>query len=493
MADAQYLQENVGDALTAALTSTAAAQPDDPVEYMAHWLLKYLAVEEKKAKVKEAEAQMIAEKEAAEKAETAKTDEQTQVVYKIQKIKDDIAACNTVEKLYSTVVEGLIETTSASNTYIALLEKKTPPEGEEEPPEPTPEPPAEPAEGEEAPPPAKLAPVIPKFAALKYVFANDQNDYVKGVELPSPALGKKPSVSWNAVESKQGVLVRNVMESDPPLVFHDMPLPGSFACHPLLSSETDTHVAGGVMGMICCDTLMSDTVLMERDQEILREVAAAASATYERLVTEAADRVKGEETLTSELLEEATTCPEDQKPADDDDVDKLEGKIEAAVATRVGKCKTALREQLPMAKASEHGHEMAEISAYAEGSDGDRVVKALAALVGGTAGDLAELFELVQGFDVKVVQEAAVTASKAVLNPEGAEELTKASGGFDFGAKLLFALLSVLLELSAPAMKLVGMKQAAEEARQAAEAERIAAEEKAAAEAAEAAPAAEGG
>lgn len=44
-------QENVGDALTAALTSTAAAQPDDPVEYMAHWLLKYLAVEEKKAKV----------------------------------------------------------------------------------------------------------------------------------------------------------------------------------------------------------------------------------------------------------------------------------------------------------------------------------------------------------------------------------------------------------------------------------------------------------
>lgn len=26
------------------------------------------------------------------------------------------------------------------------------------------------------------------------------------------------------------------------------------------------------MGMICCDTLMSDTVLMERDQEILREV-----------------------------------------------------------------------------------------------------------------------------------------------------------------------------------------------------------------------------
>lgn len=86
-----------------------------------------------------------------------------------------------------------------------------------------------------------------------------------------------------------------------------------------------------------------------------------------------------------------------------------------------------------------------------------------------------QLFELVQGFDVKVVQEAAVTASKAVLNPEGAEELTKASGGFDFGAKLLFALLSVLLELSAPAMKLVGMKQAAEEARQAAEAERIAA------------------
>jgi hypothetical protein len=45
------LQENVGPALTAGLASVAAAQPDDPVEYLAHWLLKYLAIEEKKEKV----------------------------------------------------------------------------------------------------------------------------------------------------------------------------------------------------------------------------------------------------------------------------------------------------------------------------------------------------------------------------------------------------------------------------------------------------------
>jgi len=41
-------QEHVGPALTAGLASVAAAQPDDPVDYLAHWLLKYLAVEEQK-------------------------------------------------------------------------------------------------------------------------------------------------------------------------------------------------------------------------------------------------------------------------------------------------------------------------------------------------------------------------------------------------------------------------------------------------------------
>ena len=41
----------MGPALTAGLASVAAAQPDDPVEYLAHWLLKYLAIEEKKEKV----------------------------------------------------------------------------------------------------------------------------------------------------------------------------------------------------------------------------------------------------------------------------------------------------------------------------------------------------------------------------------------------------------------------------------------------------------
>ncbi len=72
-------QDAVGPALTAGLASVAAVQvcivdmmkisrhmitiqltrrvrdfcgqPEDPVDYLAHWLLKYLAVEEKKAKV----------------------------------------------------------------------------------------------------------------------------------------------------------------------------------------------------------------------------------------------------------------------------------------------------------------------------------------------------------------------------------------------------------------------------------------------------------
>ncbi len=40
--DAEYLKENVGAALAIGLAETAIAQPDDPIEYFALWLTKYV-------------------------------------------------------------------------------------------------------------------------------------------------------------------------------------------------------------------------------------------------------------------------------------------------------------------------------------------------------------------------------------------------------------------------------------------------------------------
>lgn len=40
--DAQYLKESVGPALAKGLAATSLARPQDPIEYLANWLIKYV-------------------------------------------------------------------------------------------------------------------------------------------------------------------------------------------------------------------------------------------------------------------------------------------------------------------------------------------------------------------------------------------------------------------------------------------------------------------
>lgn len=63
--DAVYLKNNVYAALTEALTSMAVALPDDKVEYMGKYLLKYVE-RKKKREIEEEEAKELMQREITE-------------------------------------------------------------------------------------------------------------------------------------------------------------------------------------------------------------------------------------------------------------------------------------------------------------------------------------------------------------------------------------------------------------------------------------------
>jgi hypothetical protein len=554
MADAQYLQESVGPALTAGLASCASAQPDDPVDYLAHWLLKYLAVQEKKARASDAEAVVMKERAELEATEQIKVDAEASKVLKLQAAKKAVEGCTNIPMFYEAIVKGVRENTTANNVYIALLKPVT---GEED--SGDPEAPADhadenvevweedarepPAEGEEPLPewvPPKILPMVPKYSKLQYVFASEGNQWLRNKELRSPACkagkdasilggGGTDTVSFQTVNSRGGKVIRNVLESDPHLLFFDMPMPGSFACQTLLRGESDKYLAGGVMGMLCCDTVDADGVLDDKDGLIFGELCATASVTYERLLMEAAERERAENELATKLLAEDIVFPapdegeEDTNPelclAPEEGVDAekdiatLTAEIETLSANldktntdtgRIAKVKTVIKQHLPESKSNEHGREIPNLAVgevdFEEGSVGQRIVQAIAKLVSTDTADLKDtagnFATCIASYDIKTLSAETLEAVTNVL----AEQPAIDDACYDqlpFQARLLYVLLVVVKQLSEPALRLGAKKKlkADKEAEEAAAAAAAEAEAKAAEETAAAAEAAaaEGG
>ena len=357
MADAQYLQEAVGPALTAGLASCAAVQPDDPVDYLAHWLLKYLAVQEKKEASSNAALAVQKEREAIDAIEQTKVDAVAAKTHKLQQAKNVVQACTNINSFYDAVVKAVRENTKANNVYIALLKPVAPEEDLDANGAPTPHDdelvevwesdtrPA-PAEGEEPLPPwvpPKILPVIPKYSKLQYVFASEGNTWLRNKELRSPACkkskdpsiyggGGRQTVSFCVVNERGGRVVQNVLETTPELLFFDMPMPGSFACQTLLCGETDKYLAGGVLGLLCCDTVDADGVLDDKDSIIFKELSASASATYNRLLQESEARREEERALARKLLDEDIRLPE---PSSEEGAPEIENP-EACLAPEEG-------------------------------------------------------------------------------------------------------------------------------------------------------------
>ena len=557
MADAKYLQETVGPALTAGLASCASAQPDDPVDYLAHWLLKYLAVQEKKAQVSEAHELVKKEREAMDAQDQLKVEAEAANVFKLEQTKQKVAACTNIPAFYKAIVDGIRENTRANHVYIALLKPVPPEEDLDADGNPTPHAdenvdtweddtrPA-PAEGEEPLPewvPPKIVPSIPKYSKLQYVFASEGNQWLKGKEIRSPFCKKskdssvaggngRDTVSFRAVMERGGRVIRNVMESVPELHFFDMPMPGSFACEALLRGETKNlpegknYLAGGVMGLMCCDTVDTEgsPVLDEKDGLVFKDLVATASSTYERLLEEARQRMLEEDAFAQKLFEQDIVLPTGEAaegeeappnpevclaPEEGADAEKEIDQLEAEIATlsanldktnagtgRIAVVKAAIKARIPEAKANEHGREIPDLAVgandFEDKTPGNRVVKAMAKLVSSditdlkeTAGDLATA---IQSFDIKTVTDDMLAEMDAILAEGGA--ITAASySSLPFQARLLFALIHVAKDLSPHALRLAAKKTikaekvAAKEAAEAA-AKKLAEEEAAAAAAA---------
>mmetsp|Transcript_42788 Transcript_42788/g.134845 ORF Transcript_42788/g.134845 Transcript_42788/m.134845 type:complete len:414 (-) Transcript_42788:390-1631(-) len=401
MADAKYLQETVGPALTAGLASVASVQPEDPVDYLAHWLLKYLAVEEQKALAVKAKEHAEKERERVDAEEQAKIHEQGDNTSRLNSCKESLSKETSIDKLYNSLIETLRKETEAKNVYVAFLEQREAPEGAA--PEPEEEAVAPPEgwsveegrwtnvpEGEEPPPPwvpPKIMPRVPTYCALTYKYANRENSWLRGKEILSPALSNgTATVSFQAVQERKSVLVSNVLESDPPLVFHGMPLPGSFAVCPLLASEDDKYLEGRVLGLIFIDTLSSSSYLSDKDLEVLQDLRSTVSFTHEKLILEAKKRVEEEQAAASRLLNEDCVVPEEKKPVEEDGIDELEGKLTFA-QDLVQKVKDIIGERMPMERKDEHGHELSEISTFEAGTVAHRVVASVECLVKVAQGD----------------------------------------------------------------------------------------------------------
>lgn len=362
-----------------------------------------------------------------------------------------------------------------------LLDKSAPPEGHEEDPEPEQEVPPEPVEGEEPPPPpSKLEPWLPKYTTLKCVTANAENSWMVGKEIKSPAYGK-PTISFKAVHDKETVFLKNVMEAEPAVVFFDMPMPGSFAARPVLKGEDDKYKAGGVLGLLCVDTIGATITLSEDDKEILGMMGRVAGKTYERLVEEARQRKMAEDVCVAETFE-GVVMPEEQAMAEEDEVEALEGKLGALDKHLVAKIKAVVKAKCPAAKEGEWGRSVAELVGLPAGTPSAAAAAAVFALVGATAESTGEEIEAkMAGFDIRACSEAEYAECKAKLHPEGQPPVTKDTAGVIFPAQLGLALIAAAELLKDMTLKIQKVRAEEEAAKQA---EIKAAEEAAAAEAA---------
>jgi len=101
--DSEYLKEHVGQALTTGLAEVTQKKPADPIDFLSHWLRKFVQNREDQLKAAEKDLLLIREREQAEQEKRrneAMLEEQNQIANDILKREEDAksASATTAEE-----------------------------------------------------------------------------------------------------------------------------------------------------------------------------------------------------------------------------------------------------------------------------------------------------------------------------------------------------------------------------------------------------------
>eukprot|EP00193_Tetraselmis_chui_P011158 CAMPEP_0177792642 /NCGR_PEP_ID=MMETSP0491_2-20121128/24637_1 /TAXON_ID=63592 /ORGANISM="Tetraselmis chuii, Strain PLY429" /LENGTH=560 /DNA_ID=CAMNT_0019315077 /DNA_START=19 /DNA_END=1698 /DNA_ORIENTATION=+ len=122
--DCGYLKETVGEALARGCAATVTAEPNDPVEYLGRWLLRYVQNAEIEGKFyMERDLQAEAEKKAQEEV---KTEAQKSADYEAEKKAALMALAEATDDpyvLFQQAVELVQRYTDAAAAYVATIEQ----------------------------------------------------------------------------------------------------------------------------------------------------------------------------------------------------------------------------------------------------------------------------------------------------------------------------------------------------------------------------------
>lgn len=172
--DAEYLKANVGEVLANGLTAVVLNQPEDSVDYLARWLLKYVdntkaeqALKLDLAKQNEIDKKQEEEDAAAKAAaEKTKASAESSAASKKQELEDFLSNAAAFDGLYQDFIQHLHEITGVTGVYMGLKETDALP--------PEPKSAEEGDEGDEAP---------TSNLSLQYIAANKDHSFLIGQRL----------------------------------------------------------------------------------------------------------------------------------------------------------------------------------------------------------------------------------------------------------------------------------------------------------------------
>lgn len=333
MHDTKYLQELVGDALARGTAATVAAQPNDPVEYLGQWLLRYVKNAEivgQFAAEKQDQLEMRKAELEAAAAAAAKVKEEQEV--RRQGIIELSQTLDEPRVLLQKAVDLIVKFTAAGAAYAATVAEPEEPdwvypedpedpaaaesddEADPPPPAPPPEDGEEPAPEADAPPAEdegediegagkkkvqKLLDYSKKY--LSYLAATSGQEFMLTTELhrPPPPPEDDPEAkpeptpfTFRILDERRPMIYAGNAAFEPAMsFFRGFPKIGAYQACGVQSPST-----GEFKAVIAADTLFPESggqTLSQEDQDFIWHVSRALSQAFDNVEKAAAELTEG--------------------------------------------------------------------------------------------------------------------------------------------------------------------------------------------------------